>query len=185
MGYLRTAKGVSLVCRMCEPSRGPSSHVSRAKAEWLSHFSVPCLSAATAARGGTQCLFGGSWHGTTSHLHRWPGKCRRPQRALNLDANIEFILAGLERWKASDRWKRCYVANPLTILNQERWKDEPPPAPSSPSKPDETRVRESTAEEKEDARLSQEIMHQRKLPENLRKSDDELAKLAHDALCAA
>ena len=33
-----------------------------------------------------------------------------------------------------------------------------------------------------DARLNQEMMRLRKLPENLRKSDDEIAKLAHDAL---
>jgi hypothetical protein len=43
-------------------------------------------------------------------------------------------------------------------------------------------MRESTPDEKAKARFNQEMMRQRKLPENLRKSDDEIAKLAHDAL---
>lgn len=43
-------------------------------------------------------------------------------------------------------------------------------------------MHESSADEKEDARFFQEMLRQRELPENLRKSDDEIAKLAHDAL---
>ena len=44
------------------------------------------------------------------------------------------------------------------------------------------KLRDSTAAEKESARFNQEFMRQHKLPENLRKSDDELGKLAHNAL---
>lgn len=52
--------------------------------------------------------------------------CLAKWKSLGLNANLDHILAGLERWKASDRWKRGYVAEPLTFLNQERWKDIPP-----------------------------------------------------------
>jgi hypothetical protein len=73
------------------------------------------------------------------------------------------------------------VLEPLTFLNQERWKNEPPAAPSS-SKPSELRVREMSDVQRDDARFNQEIMRLRKLPGNGHKSDDELAKLAHHAL---
>jgi hypothetical protein len=43
-------------------------------------------------------------------------------------------------------------------------------------------VRESTPDEKAKARWDQEVMRQRKLRENWRKSDDDIAKLAHEAL---
>lgn len=46
----------------------------------------------------------------------------------------------------------------------------------------EIRVRETTADEIAHNRFNQEIMRLRKLPENLRKSDDEIAKLASAAL---
>jgi hypothetical protein len=54
-----------------------------------------------------------------------------------------------------------------------------------PSKPGEMKVCESTVDEKEIARLNQEIMRLRKLPENLRATDDEIAEKARDALRAA
>jgi hypothetical protein len=41
---------------------------------------------------------------------------------------------------------------------------------------------ESTPEEKEQARWDQEVMRQRRLPETWGKSDEEIAKLSHDAL---
>lgn len=50
------------------------------------------------------------------------------------------------------------------------------------AEPGEMRVRESTDAEKSHARLNQEIMRLRKLPENLRKSDDEIALLTREAL---
>jgi hypothetical protein len=77
------------------------------------------------------------------------------------------------------------VADPLTFLNQERWKGIPPSAPVAASKQGEMKFRESTADEKADARFNREIMRLRKLPENLRATDDEIAKPARDALRAA
>ncbi|MCJ9700188.1 hypothetical protein [Bradyrhizobium sp. SHOUNA76] len=43
-------------------------------------------------------------------------------------------------------------------------------------------MRETTDAERDDARFNREMMRLRRLPENVRKSDDEIAKLAHDAL---
>ena len=53
-----------------------------------------------------------------------------------------------------------------------------------PSKPGEMKFRESTPGAKAAGRFNQEIMRLRKLPENLRATDDEIAKLAHDAVRA-
>jgi hypothetical protein len=36
------------------------------------------------------------------------------------------VVAGLVRWTASDRLSRGFITDPLTFLNQERWKDTPP-----------------------------------------------------------
>lgn len=105
--------------------------------------------------------------------------CEHKWKTLGLDKHFEAVLAGVKRWKASDRWARGFIADPLTFLNQERWKDIPP---ASEKLKGVMRVRESTPAEKDDARFNQEMIRQRKLPGNLRKSDDEIAKLAHDAL---
>lgn len=43
-------------------------------------------------------------------------------------------------------------------------------------------MRETSADEDAHMRFNQEMMRLRKLPDNLRKSDDEIAKLARDAL---
>jgi hypothetical protein len=56
--------------------------------------------------------------------------------------------------------------------------------PKPPAK-GEMRVRETTDAERDDARLNNEIMRLRKLPENLRKSDDEIAEIARAALFGA
>ncbi len=119
------------------------------------------------------------WEGYPNKVGR--KACLKRWLSAGLNKQLTEILAGLERWKASDRWKRGYVADPLTFLNQERWKDVPPAAPSSQAKR-EMNVRKSTPDEKAKARWDQEVMRQRKLSENLHKSDDELAKLAHEAL---
>jgi hypothetical protein len=106
--------------------------------------------------------------------------CVKRWVSAGLNKHIAEILAGLERWKASDRWKRGYVADPLTFLNQERWKDIPPVPVQQPAK-GEVRVRETTAQEKAAALWDTEVMRQRRLSENWRKSDDEIAQLARDA----
>lgn len=41
------------------------------------------------------------------------------------NGTADAIMAGLERWKASDRWARGYVAHLATWLNQRRWEDQP------------------------------------------------------------
>lgn len=65
--------------------------------------------------------------------------------------------------------------------NQERWKDTPS-APVQQLGKGEVRVRETTPGEKERIRWDQECLRQRKLPENWRKSDDEIVQLARDEL---
>ena len=60
------------------------------------------------------------------------------------------------------------------------WKDIPPTAITAKS--GEIKFRETTDAEHADARFKQEIMRLRKLPENFRKSDDEIFALARDAL---
>jgi len=39
--------------------------------------------------------------------------------------HLELILAGVERWKASDDWARGFVEDPATFLRQRQWEDEP------------------------------------------------------------
>jgi hypothetical protein len=67
-----------------------------------------------------------------------------------------------------------YVADPLTFLNQERWKDVPPAAPAEGRKPGELRVRQTTPEEDARANFGREFMRLSKLPENVRKSEAEI-----------
>jgi hypothetical protein len=102
--------------------------------------------------------------------------CLTKWKSMRLDADISYILHGLERWKASDRWKRGYVADPLTFLNQERWKDVPPAAPSQAK--GELRVGDLSPEQKAEARRHvarvEEFFRLGRLPENNRKSDDEI-----------
>lgn len=40
---------------------------------------------------------------------------------------LEIILAGLEKWKGSQKWADGFVTMPATWLNQCRWKDDPLP----------------------------------------------------------
>ncbi|HEY3499411.1 MAG TPA: hypothetical protein VGK73_32200 [Polyangiaceae bacterium] len=42
---------------------------------------------------------------------------------------FEQVMAGLERWKASQRWADGYVVDAAKFLNEERWQEEPPAAP--------------------------------------------------------
>lgn len=41
-----------------------------------------------------------------------------------LDARVDEILSGLEKHLTSEKWKRGFIPNPSTFLNQERWLDE-------------------------------------------------------------
>jgi len=50
------------------------------------------------------------------------------------------------------------VADPLTFLNQERWRENPPAAPAAPSRPGEVRARETTDAEKREAAEGIEFM---------------------------
>jgi hypothetical protein len=72
----------------------------------------------------------------------------------------------------------AFDVRPLDVLNQERWKDTPPAG--EPMK-GELRLREMTAEQSAEATARvaefQEFKRLAKLPETLRKSDDEIWKL--------
>lgn len=73
-----------------------------------------------------------------------------------LDREADTILARLKRFKASQQWQEeRFIPHPSTFLNQERWRSEPPAAPS---KPGELRLRETTAEDAEEARIRAEFM---------------------------
>jgi hypothetical protein len=50
------------------------------------------------------------------------------QRLAPSNGTVNAIMAGLERWKASDRWARGYVVHLANWLHQRRWEDEPAPA---------------------------------------------------------
>jgi hypothetical protein len=96
-------------------------------------------------------------------------------------------MEGLTRWVSSTDWLSRPADKfpyPTTWLNGQRWNDLPS-AVSKPLAKGELKVRESTADEKAAARFNQEIMRLRKLPQNLRATDDELADKARDALRAA
>ena len=63
----------------------------------------------------------------------------------HLDAGPDLglaILAGIEAWARSERWRDGYVCDPATFLNQRRWEDDPPPPKPAkvnghgPAKPD-------------------------------------------------
>jgi hypothetical protein len=60
------------------------------------------------------------------------------------------------------------------ILNQERWNDTPPEAVAEPPKKGELRVRASTPAEMLEAKDRAEFLRLSKLPENLRKSEEEI-----------
>jgi len=40
--------------------------------------------------------------------------------------HLEAILAGVERWKASENWIRGFIEDPSTFLRQRQWEDEIP-----------------------------------------------------------
>jgi len=70
------------------------------------------------------------------------GKALEQWRRLNIDGPIfDAILAGLDRWRMSDRWARGYVVHPATWLHQRRWEDHPAPATAATS----ARTRENAA----------------------------------------
>jgi hypothetical protein len=41
------------------------------------------------------------------------------------DDQLDAILAGLDRWKASEAWLRGYIEDPATFLRQRQWEDAP------------------------------------------------------------
>lgn len=53
---------------------------------------------------------------------------RAAKRIEGPDPPIVVILAGVERAKASRRWREGFIPNPATWLNQDRWTDELPEA---------------------------------------------------------
>jgi hypothetical protein len=71
-------------------------------------------------------------------------------------STLMAISLGIDQWKASDRWKRGFITDPLTFLNQERWKDTPPGEISKPLAKGEVRVREASASEAADAKTRAE-----------------------------
>ena len=57
------------------------------------------------------------------------GKALEQWRRLGVSGNVfDEILTGLNRWRASDRWARGFIAHPATWLHQRRWEDDPSPA---------------------------------------------------------
>ncbi|MCJ9700189.1 helix-turn-helix domain-containing protein [Bradyrhizobium sp. SHOUNA76] len=56
------------------------------------------------------CGFGKFWE---AYPHKVGKKaCEQKWKSRGLDKHLTAIPAGLERWKASDRWKRGYVLDP-------------------------------------------------------------------------
>jgi len=53
-------------------------------------------------------------------LTKWKKLCRTKNKP-----GIITILWAIERQKHTDRWKRGYIPNPTTWLNQQRWLDDP------------------------------------------------------------
>ena len=47
--------------------------------------------------------------------------------------DLEAILAGVERWGASDAWGRGFVEDPATFLRQRQWEDTPSPTERKPA----------------------------------------------------
>ena len=41
------------------------------------------------------------------------------------DEHLDAIMAGVERWKGSDAWRRGFIEDPATFLRQRQWEDEP------------------------------------------------------------
>jgi len=76
--------------------------------------------------------------------------CQHKWKTLRLDTVAADVMAGLARWKASDRWARGYIKDPLTFLNQEIWREAPPLEINSLGK-GEIRVRDTTPAEAAEA----------------------------------
>ncbi|MDN3273361.1 hypothetical protein QWJ07_03840 [Frankia sp. RB7] len=119
---------------------------------------------------------------------KYPNKVGKPAARSAWNRKKPFLadaMSGLERWMKSPGWQKDngqYIPHPSTFINQERWNDEPPSAPSL-SKSGEIKLRETTDAERENARFEQECLRQRKL--HWRASDDEIAEKARDALRAS
>lgn len=68
---------------------------------------------------------------------RFPNKIHQVQAAsvwtsMDFDNDlVPAIMAGLERWLASDQWSRGVYQSPVTWLRDKLWMDEPPPRRSS------------------------------------------------------
>jgi hypothetical protein len=72
---------------------------------------------------------------------QYPLKVGKPKALLSWTAQrcddcAPEVLAGLERWKATSKWRRDggrYVTYPTTWLNQRRWEDNPEPERPKPA----------------------------------------------------
>ncbi len=47
------------------------------------------------------------------------------QKLAPSNGTVDAMMAGLERWKASDRWARGFIVHLATWLHQRRWEDQP------------------------------------------------------------
>jgi len=50
----------------------------------------------------------------------------RAWRGIDGARHLEAIVAGVERWTASDAWRRGFVEDPATFLRQRQWEDATP-----------------------------------------------------------
>jgi hypothetical protein len=69
-------------------------------------------------------------------------------RQVDGEHHVDAIVAGVERWKGSDAWRRGYIEDPATFLRQRQWEDEPDkpirqtlPAPGRVQPPDAAATR--------------------------------------------
>jgi hypothetical protein len=54
-------------------------------------------------------------------------RCREIWKKLNPDSELlQKMLESIERWKASERWKKGYIKDPDTWLRNENWNDDVP-----------------------------------------------------------
>jgi hypothetical protein len=55
----------------------------------------------------------------------------RAWKAIDGARHLEAILAGVERWQASEQWEAGRIEDPATFLRQRQWEDPVPSAPAS------------------------------------------------------
>lgn len=104
----------------------------------------------------TKCVgaFESFWDAYPTKVGKKP--CQEKWKQKRLDNHIEEILEKVnQQIQFDDKWQRGYIPNPITYLNQERWKDE-----VLVSKEEQERIKKEIAKKKSDEMAAARVLAQ-------------------------